>query len=379
MKRLISCVLIGILCICRIAGGCLAAPELPARSERAIAGLKGLLEVPARGTLLDQEELLPAGQSTADWIALALALQHAPENYAGYLERLSAYVTSCYATEERLDRIRATEWHRIGLTVLALGGDPTAFGTAPDGTPVDLVADGVCQYAGNALDAQGLNGLLYALILLDAKAYETPADSRYTRDGIQKAILEQQNEDGGFGLAPGNSDADITAMALQALAPHQNGDAAEAVRAALAYLSGLQEPDGGFAAGGIGTLESTAQVVLALCALGMDPDATPEFCKNGVSVLEAMLSYQLDDGSFAHIRGMEGNPVATEQGLLALTAVERYNAGQNPIFDFTAYTAPESVSTGTSSAAIWIVAGAGLILCVLAVGAAVRRTRRTRL
>lgn len=47
-----------------------------------------------------------------------------------------------------------------------------------------------------------------------------PEDAAYTREEILAAILEAQEPDGGFGLTAGASDVDITAMALQALAPY---------------------------------------------------------------------------------------------------------------------------------------------------------------
>ena len=378
MKRWISRILAWALCLSLLGGACLAAPgtELKARGDRTIDGMKAAAGLSQKDPLLGKESLLPAGSSVSDWTALALAVRGAEENYEGYLSRLSAYVTKQYAEKGGLDRNRATEWHRIGLTVLALGGDPTAFGQSPEGTPIDLVAEGTYNYVGGSLDGQGTNGLVYALILLDAKGYPTPAGSRYTREGILAELLARQNGDGGFPLDTGDSEVDITAMALQALAPYQEGEARAAVEKALQYLSQMQEEDGGFSSYGAETSESAAQVVLALCALGMDPEGEGAFRKSGGSALDALLAYQMEDGSFSHIQGGGGDGVATVQALLALTAAEKHYAGQGRLFDFTAYDPPESKAPGGPKAALWGAVGAAALLCAL--GAAIYMGRRRK-
>ena len=160
-------------------------------------------------------------------------------------------------------------WY-IALAVTALGGDAAAFGTKPDGTTIDLIADGCydCVVEGGP-GAQGLNGWIFALLAMDAGGYQAPEGARYTRETIIEAIISAQGEDGGFSLTGDALDADITAMALQALAPYADGQA-EVIDRALAALSAAQCADGGFASWGAENAESTAQVVMALCALGIE-------------------------------------------------------------------------------------------------------------
>ena len=76
----------------------------------------------------------------------------------------------------------ATEYSRTILTVSMLGGDPSAFGTRPDGTAIDLLNDGVWNFAGE-LGAQGLNGLIFALLAVDAGTYPEPERAKNTRAG----------------------------------------------------------------------------------------------------------------------------------------------------------------------------------------------------
>ena len=69
---------------------------------------------------------LTAGDSVSDWLAVASG--RAGLQRPDYLRDLESYVTSMYRENGGLDRIKATEWHRITLAVQAQGVDPTAFG-----------------------------------------------------------------------------------------------------------------------------------------------------------------------------------------------------------------------------------------------------------
>ena len=169
---------------------------------------------------------LTAGDSVSDWLAVASG--RAGLQRPDYLRDLESYVTSMYRENGGLDRIKATEWHRITLAVQAQGGDPTAFGRDREGKPIDLVAEGTYNWSrSRSLGAQGLNGWIFALITLDRGGFAVPEGAAYTREDMRRAILSAQTEEGAFGLSSGSTDVDITAMALQALAPYQE-DAATA-------------------------------------------------------------------------------------------------------------------------------------------------------
>lgn len=360
-------------------GTCLAgnSEAVAEAADRAVTGQKALAGLSEQAHILSQPQLFPAGQSISDWTAMAVALQGMREDYFAYLESLAQYVTRQYATEERLSALKATEWHRIALTVLALGGDPRAFGVDPEGNAVDLIADGTYSYVNQDLAAQGLNGLIFALITLDAGDYAVPEDSLYTRDSLVQAILNRQNTDGGFSLAEnGSSDVDITAMALQALAPYRQEQALTAVQRALTYLSEAQEQDGNFANRIGKSSESAAQVVIALCALGLDPGTTEQFQKAGGSALDALLSYQQADGSFAHGPGEPGDFTATEQALLALIAAERFYAGKPALYQLSGSQPVGEAGWSDRAWIIWCAVGGVAALCPLTV--VIVRVRKTR-
>ena len=319
------------------------------------------------GKLLNQGADFPAGTSVCDWVAIALALGGSPEDYDAYAEALEAYVEEAYARDGGLDRVKSTTYHRIALAVMALGRDPEHFGTLPDGSSIDLIRDGTYGFAGSSLGAQGLNGWIYALLTLDASGVRVPENGKYTREDMIGAIVSAQEPDGGFGLTAGKSDVDITAMALQALAPYA-GAYPQVVEAGLGYLSGAMNDNCRYTAYGAESAESSAQVILALCALDIDPVQDPRFCRNGADLLTGLAGFAQEDGTYGHNPGDgEGNYLATAQTLLALEAMEKRYAGAGWIFDFTDYAGPRQKEPSVIPYAVGIGAAAG-ILCIVIAG-----------
>ena len=214
-----------------------------------------------------------------------------------------------------------------------------------------MIADGVYD-RGKTVDigAQGLNGWLWGLITLDSMKYNIPAGSSYTRTEMIKKILSFQLPDDGFNLrfAQGSTaDPDITAMAIQSMGPYYRTstlNVKDPVDRALERLSQLQLDTADFRSWGTRNSESTSQVIISLCSVGIDPQNDPRFVKNGLNLLDALFYYQQEDGGFAHSYELdEGNPsavpgesdsMATDQALLALVSVWRQAQGMSPLYDF---------------------------------------------
>ena len=368
-RRMLRAVLLLLLCMALTLSALAAQlPDVPSiyAAEKTQLGLK------ERDTVLDQAALVPAGSSASDWLAMTLARAGVPERYGAYLDTLRTYVEQQYAENGGLDRIRSTEWQRIALTVLALGGDPTQFGTGPDGAPIDLIADGTYGWQGeNAPDLQGVNADIFALLTLDAAGCEVPADARYPRSYFEQNLLAAQLPDGGFGLsAGGEMDVDMTAMAVQALAPQQAQYAAQ-IEAALAALSAAQLPDGTFASWDTPNAESTAQVVLALCCLGIDPETDARFVKNGKTVLDGLSVFLLPEGVFTHAAENQPNLMATEQAMRALTALDRLRAGQSSYFAM----ADAAVTEPAPRRTVWPWAAGAAVLAAAALAAVLLRKK----
>lgn len=301
--------------------------------------------------LLSGELLTYAGSTAADWLPIGLSRYGAEDDYDSYLAALRTYVERKYREPDKLDRTKATEWHRIALAVLACGGDPTHFGRDENGADINLIADGVYDRGKTAdLGRQGLNGWLWGLITLDSMKYTIPAGASYTRTELVKTILSYQLSDDGFNLrvAQGSTaDPDITAMAIQSMGPYYRTstlNVKDPVDRALERLSQLQLDTADFRSWGTRNSESTSQVIISLCSVGIDPQNDPRFVKNGLNLLDALFYYQQEDGGFAHSYELdEGNPsaapgesdsMATDQALLALVSVWRQAQGMSSLYDF---------------------------------------------
>ena len=288
-----------------------------------------------------------------DWYALYMYRAGYESDYAAYGSALEDAVSQKYQENGGLDRVRASEWHRTGLAATACGGDALAFGTNAAGETINLVADGVYDRGKTEdLGAQGINGLTWGLLLLDSRGYSVPAGAADTRETILTRILSAQSAERGFSLGGEGVSADLTAMTLQALAPYQNSThvftvtdkatgttvertVSEAIELALGALSACQMENGGFGDDGESS-ESAAQVIIALCALGIDPATDARFVKRGGSVLDALLRFAKPDGGFAHTleKGADGsNAMAGEQALGALTAYMRFKDGLHSLYD----------------------------------------------
>ncbi len=164
---------------------------------------------------------------------------------------------------------------------------------------------------------QGVMSLIFGLYVLDNM------DAAAVTEQTVNELLELRLEDGGWALYGEISDVDVTAMAVQALAQHmERGQVRTAVEEALALLSERQLEDGGYSGFGAENAESCAQVIMALSALGIDCRTDGRFIKNGSSALDALLSFRLEGGGFAHEHGGEENRAASIQALCALVSLK---------------------------------------------------------
>lgn len=199
----------------------------------------------------------------------------------------------------------------------------------------------ISDTADEAIGGLGLMSLVFGLHLLN-NGYDS---ALYSTDGLVSEILGEQFSDGGWAVMGSYGDVDVTAMTLQALAPHygRRGDVTNAVNAALDFLSDRQTESGGFKSMGVENCESAAQVLTALSDLGVDAQADARFIKNGNTVLNGMLTYYNGDGSFSHTGG-GFNESATVQAFYAMTAYLRMCRGQGPLYvlDHADHSAPSS-------------------------------------
>lgn len=285
-----------------------------------------------------------AGTTAGDWYAFSVGRLGIDDDYFSYLTALQDYVESKYKTADKLDKTKSTEWHRIALTVLSLGGDPTALGKDTKGNSINLISDGTYNRAN--LSQQGVNSCIWALITLDSNNYTVPDSALNTRESIIDGIISYQSANGGFSTKNGESSVDITAMAVQALAPYadkssdkyekyKKHNADKAVDKALSWLSRQQQTDGSFKQDGEACAESTAQVLTALCCSKIDAVNDSRFIKNGNNALDGIMLFKTENGGFSHTVGKSANAIAEQQVLYSLCALYRMWGGYNTLYDIT--------------------------------------------
>ena len=266
----------------------------------------------------------PTVNSTGgEWMVIGLA-RSGRTVPAGYYDNVVEYVKAKADANERLHPAKVTDNARVILALTAIGKDVTNVG----GHNLLKGLDNM-----DYVQTQDINGPIFTLIALDSHNYPTMGD--VTREKLIQVILDAQLNDGGWNLSAENADPDMTAMAIQALAPYYktNETVKAAVDKALEALSALQRSDGGFDSWGTVNSESCAQVIVALTALGIDPTADSRFVKNGHTVLDALAGFYVTGGGFRHTAGGERNDMATEQGYYALAAYYRFANGQTRLYD----------------------------------------------
>ena len=266
----------------------------------------------------------PTVNSTGgEWMTIGLA-RSGRTVPAGYYDNVVEYVKANADANERLHRAKVTDNARIILALTSIGKDVTNVGGHNLLKGLDNMA---------YVQKQGINGPIFTLIALDSHNYPTMGD--VTREKLIQVILDAQLPGGGWNLSGENADTDMTAMAIQALAPYYktNETVKAAVDKALEALSALQRNDGGFGSWGTVNSESCAQVIVALTALGIDPATDSRFVKNGNTVLGALAGFYVDGGGFKHTADGERNGMATEQGYYALAAYYRFVNGQTSLYD----------------------------------------------
>ena len=269
-----------------------------------------------------------------EWAVLGLARAgyEVPEDY------FDTYVKNVLAIMEENDGVlsggrKYTEYERLILALTSIGYDVT---DVAEYNLLDYMAD----Y--DKVVWQGINSVAFALIALDSHDYEIPeaaeGKTQTTREKLIAYLLDAQLEDNGWALSGTKADTDVTAMVLQALDPYygKNVEVTAAVNKALVTLSELQGEDGYYInSDGSKSAESNAQVVVALTALGINPDTDERFIKGGTSVLDALGTFYVSGGGFSHVLGGKLDGMATEQGYYALVSYYRLMNDQTSLYDMT--------------------------------------------
>lgn len=276
---------------------------------------------------------------TNEWLIMDLARNGYDLNselFKTYYENVVEYLQS---VDGKLHSAKYTEYSRLVLALTAIGKDARDVGGYN-------LFDALSDF--EKVTYQGINGAIFALIAVDTRqeyAFTQPAGvSEYTtREKLIAHILEHELADGGWTLYGKNMSIDITAMALQALAPYRaDAKVAAAIERGLTALSKQQNATGTFGTSATENSEEIAQVITALTALGINPTEDKRFVKEH-NLIEALSSFHVKGLGFVHVLpggnsnggGAPGevNGMATEQALYALVAYDRFLNQQTTLYD----------------------------------------------
>lgn len=247
--------------------------------------------------------------------------------YENYYNNVVNYVKECGGV---LHNKKYTEYSRVIIALTSIGKDPKNVGGYNLLLPLGDFEKTTWQ---------GINGAIWALIALDCGQYDMPynADAQIhaTREMYVEKIINSQLDDGGWSLlGSGESDVDVTAMALQALSNYtDNSEVSNCVNKAISFLSASQNKNGGYSSWGTENSESCAQVIVALCELGISP-LDERFEKNGKNLADNLMSYYTIGDGFKHTYDGDGsNQMATEQCFYSLVSLKRFMNGDNSLYD----------------------------------------------
>lgn len=347
------------------------------------------------------EKGLSFGTLQGDWAAFALGRSGLAipydvwETYAeNSRDDIVAAINKVYSEHSDITSLpllhyrKRTENMRAIIGYTSVGFDPT-----------NVSGYDITRALGNYTDIiwQGINATIFTLISLDTLNYEMPELTaeelsqgvhgtavQATREMLVTRIMAQELPSGGWVLDTGfeveddptsgditlstdKADPDITAMAIQALARYSedtvyvNGTekkVGDAIERALNALSSMQKSAGDFESWGTTNVESTAQVLMALIAMGIDPLEDERFItSSGNTILNGILKYHVSGSGFKHVADGSVNAMATDQAMYALVAYDRYLKGQNYIYNMSDNKTAHTVSLkeneyGTLSASV---------------------------
>ena len=237
------------------------------------------------------------GPLGGEWLVLGMCRlgYDLPEGWIdGYRQKLERYVTDCGGI---LHDRKYTEYSRVILTVTAMGGDARNVAGCDLTAPLEDYEQTIFQ---------GVNGAIYALLALDSGNYGSEA----IRERYIAHILEKELPDGGWCMMGDAPEADVTAMALQALAKYRDRkDVGAAVERGLKVLEAAEYT----------TSEAVSQTIVALCELGMPADEK----------VKLLLTYQTEAGDFRHVMDGDADALSTEQAFYALVSASLQLSGKS--------------------------------------------------
>lgn len=188
------------------------------------------------------------------------------------------------------------------LSVIKLQEDPTN----------DLLSR---MYQQDFFDGSDLDGISGALLAYSASGIEIPQTQPNTPNSLIDRVIASQQRSGGFAERPGGEPSvTVTARALTALFPYQNGsNVRSTVNRALDWLDSQQNGDGTFSVKGLPSGGATAETLVAVSLYRPDEAM---FLKGG-GLLKALDQFKSADGGYSEVLGGGSSVETTELAVIA--------------------------------------------------------------
>ncbi len=244
------------------------------------------------------------------------------------------------------DKVSPSELAKSIIALTAMGYDSTKLTTSSKET-----LDAVAKLAAMVNDETNTSvTYIYTLPFVMIALQEFGDVYSAELEKLASSAVSQALENGGWGYVyqgTENFDVDATSFVLQALAPYYNVDGSESVTAAINSAKGALyrnltfSEKGAVIAYGNPSAESTAQLIVALTALGMD--AKDSMFRKDLSAGLMSLAATSADG-FMH--GGQPDKMSTEQGFRGLIALANAKEGQPyRLYDFSGQNLVPAVAT----------------------------------
>ena len=284
-----------------------------------------------------------------DWVLMNLGFAECTGKPVTPGDKLP-YNLDIYDQVAELAPNKMTDYGRIIMMLTALGIDASKLDAYGDGQPFKDASGNVVHNLVEELykynKSYTINGPIFALIALDMGNYTVPKDAKWTRENLLKTILAHPYGSDGWGI-------DMVAMLMQSLYPYINDPTygaqvkaklQEGYDIILGYKSASSvEPMGSdysFFSWGTTNSESAAQVICAMCVMGVDVGYDPNFSDyaNKQGVLYSWLNRFLcsNETGFGHTDNGY-NEMATYQSMYALQWYLGFFEGGGAGFPYSLY------------------------------------------
>lgn len=242
-----------------------------------------------------------------DWLVMGVKLSgiEAPEKYFDY------YYDNIRVEVKRnkgvLSEDRYTEYARLIIVLSSIGKDFT-----------DIEGYDMRPYLDDRekVEAQGPSAAAFALIAANKGKFALENEEDYI-----EFILEESPEAmmGDIVLT------DYISMGAEALSYYaERDDVKEYLENAVEILMNEQKDSGA-----MNNCESTAECIIALTQMGIDPKADERFIKDGNTLYDGLMSFYLGNGKFMHDEDSNSaDAMAAEHALLAMDAIKLSGEGK---------------------------------------------------